>query len=516
MRDRAARRGRCGVSAEFDADALRAKFAALLDGTLPEPEHAELERLLARSSEARRLWYLQCDIDLALADWSAARRVDVIEKPTPHSRWRWTALAAAAAVLVLASIAALWLSSREPVGNGVALLAQSTNAEWSRPAPAMNDGAVLAPGALSLKSGAALIEFYNGARVVLEGPCEFEILSAGEARLGSGKLTAHVPPQARGFAVRTATMNVIDHGTDFALAMNRDSTGEVHVFGGKVEVASLGQTHALTTGEALRVDKTNTPMPAKPADFLDEKTFTQRAAELASRRMAEWRAASDALNADAGMRAHFIFDPAPGTRQLTNTAANATPESHGSIVGAEPSSGRWTAKPALTFHNESDRVRFTVAEPMHALTLLAWVRISDLPYHDNSLLASDASTPGALRWLITRRGQLRLEIARDLGRSYPDWEAVNSGAVLTRECFGRWLLLATTFDGRTIRHYLDGQLIGTGASFTPPALNLGTAELGNARDPVKHHLPATLDEFAVLDRALTDKEIAHLFTAGKP
>ena len=62
------------MSTDFDAGALCAKFAALLDGTLSEVEQAELDRLLAGSAEARRLWYLHCDMDVALADWSAARR----------------------------------------------------------------------------------------------------------------------------------------------------------------------------------------------------------------------------------------------------------------------------------------------------------------------------------------------------------------------------------------------------------------------------------------------------------
>ena len=515
------------MSAEFDADALRAKFAALLDGTLPEAEHAELERLLARSEEARRLWYLHCDVDLALADWSAARRETGTQSSslnrqthfqpaTPRRRQTHGWLAAAAAVLVLGIIAWLWWPARERAGHGVALLARSTDAAWSQSARPMVNGTVLPPGDLSLRSGAALIEFFNGARVVLEGPCEFKLVSAGEAWLGSGKLTAHVPPQARGFAVRTATMNVIDHGTDFALAINRDATGEMHVFGGKVEVASLGKTSTLTTGEALHVAKTLTPMPAKPADFLDEKTFAQRAAVLADKRLAEWRTASNTLNHDAATRVHFTFEPTQSPHQIANTTASAAPESDGSIVGAESAVGRWPQKHALTLRSEADRVRFTVAESMHALTLLAWVRISDLPHQHNSLLCSDSPSAGALHWLITKRGELRLEIGRDLGRSRADWEAVNSRIALTSERYGQWLMLATTFDGKTIRHYLNGEPIGTGASFTPPALTIGTAELGNWHGEVQRHLPATMDEFALLDRAMSDAEIARLFAAGKP
>ena len=55
----------------------------------------------------------------------------------------------------------------EPKANGVAVLARAVGVEWD--GAAYVAGAVLAPGTLRLKSGAALVEFYSGARVVLEG-----------------------------------------------------------------------------------------------------------------------------------------------------------------------------------------------------------------------------------------------------------------------------------------------------------------------------------------------------------
>jgi hypothetical protein len=132
------------------------------------------------------------------------------------------------------------------------------------------------------------------------------------------------------------------------------------------------------------------------------------------------------------------------------------------------------------------------------------------------LLVSDSEQPGSLRWHLTRNGELRLEIARDLGRSYSDWEAVNSRAFVKPDRWGQWLLLATTFDGKTIRHYANGELIGSGASFTPPSLNIGTAELANWRGDVKRNLFAAFDEFAVLSRAMNENELRRMFEAGKP
>ncbi len=93
---------------------------------------------------------------------------------------------------------------------------------------------------------------------------------------------------------------------------------------------------------------------------------------------------------------------------------------------------------------------------------------------------------------------------------------MNSERFLAPERFGRWVMLATTFDGKTICHYGNGQPIGTGASFTPPALHVGTAELANWHGGTRRNLTATLDEFAILSRALTPEEVRTLFLQGKP
>ena len=81
---------------------------------------------------------------------------------------------------------------------------------------------------------------------------------------------------------------------------------------------------------------------------------------------------------------------------------------------------------------------------------------------------------------------------------------------------GQWLLLATTFDGQTMRHYGNGRPIGAGASFTPPALHLGTAELGNSPSRDVRQLIGSVDEFAVLSRALSAEELRKLYEQGQP
>src|SRR5439155_3832102 len=119
----------------------------------------------------------------------------------------------------------------------VAMLRRVVEAQWNQRGETPRLGAPLEPGWLRLKSGLAQIVFYSGARVVIEGPAEFQLLSPSEASCRGGKLTAEVPLQAHGFRVHTPQMNVTDLGTTFGLDVKERQT-ELHVFKGNVEFQS--------------------------------------------------------------------------------------------------------------------------------------------------------------------------------------------------------------------------------------------------------------------------------------
>ena len=528
------------MNVDFDWDESRALFGALNDGTISSADHARLERILAGSAAARRQWFLHCDIETGLADWAAVKAEKVTPfrssdpTHTPHpshqsnSMWRWLAPLAAAAVVMLAAV--WWMrehgrqssmavaATEEPKANGVAVLSRTVGVEWTD-GTERTSGTVLEPGVLRLKSGAALVEFFSGARMVLEGPAEFRLVSSGEAFLISGKINAHVPPQARGFTIGSAEVKVVDFGTDFGFTVGGDAAPEVHVFTGKVEVVSTKlASRALNEGEAARFDAgAPTSIPSSRSAFLSEEELARRDAVSALERFSAWRKASRALSDDPTAAVHFTFEEVDSPeRRITNQIWNAAVRSHGTMVGSGWTEGRWPTKRAVQFRSQGDRIRFTAPRPMKAVTLLAWVRVDALPRGQNVLLSADSEQTGALHWLLTNRGELRLEIARDLGRPRADWEAVNSAPFVTPARIGQWLLLATTFDGRTIRHYANGELIGSGASFTPPSLIIGTAELGNWRGATQRQLAAAMDEFAVLSRVMSEDELREAHVAGRP
>ncbi len=509
---------------------------AHLEGRLTSAEAEELNRSIVAEPEVRRLFWEHTALhgltqEAARLDWLGAASPEVERRIVRVSWWRWAApLAAAAAVIFLA--VAWWIHPPREAGavNGVAVLSRAVGVEWADAAsPAA--GAVLPPGPLRLKSGAVLVEFFSGARVVLEGPAELELISSMEAFLRAGKVSAQVPPPARGFKVGSPAARVVDLGTEFGLTVKDATTAEVHVFSGKVEVSSAGTARAMQSikgGEAVRLEAgVWSQVAADRATFLSESELARRGVAESEQRLAAWRVASRAWSGgelandrlrlpEFSMRLHYRFEAAAAERVLTNSVADAPAESHGSIVGGAWGEGRWPGKGALEFRGEGDRVRLTGPESLGQVTFLAWVRVEALPHAMHALFSAETERVGALRWELTRAGQLRLRIGRDLGRSRLDWEAVNSEPFVTPERRGQWLLLATTFDSQTMRHYGNGRPIGAGASFTPPSLHLGTAELGNSPSRDVRQLVGSMDEFAVLSRALSADELRKLYEQGQP
>ncbi|MDP6720433.1 MAG: FecR domain-containing protein, partial [Pirellulaceae bacterium] len=151
--------------------------------------------------------------------------------------------ATAIALAVLAAAASLLLvlnwpdtgTQRDNVAPTIATLAYTSHARWGSEERALGDG--FGKGKLHLEVGLARLDFRNGATVTLQGPAEFEILSADRTILSSGILTASIPESAVGFEVVTPAMDVVDLGTAFGVSVGADGETDVCVFEGEVEVS---------------------------------------------------------------------------------------------------------------------------------------------------------------------------------------------------------------------------------------------------------------------------------------
>lgn len=144
---------------------------------------------------------------------------------------------------------------------GFARLVASEACRWDADKPKPLEGRPVASAPLKLLRGLAELQFASGAKVVVEGPAEFEVRSSNTAFLKSGKLVARVPKRAVGFTVDTPAGRIVDLGTEFAVEVTEHGPTEVQVFEGQVELsskASLSQkarsSIILRAGSARRID----------------------------------------------------------------------------------------------------------------------------------------------------------------------------------------------------------------------------------------------------------------------
>ncbi len=105
-----------------------------------------------------------------------------------------------------------------------------------------------------LRGGIVRLLFDTGVEVTVEGPAEYEIVSATRTIRHTGVLAAYVPPGAEGFTVETLGLEVVDLGTSFGIHVSQEAV-DVSVFEGEVQVNSsaANASERLTEGTGLRM-----------------------------------------------------------------------------------------------------------------------------------------------------------------------------------------------------------------------------------------------------------------------
>ena len=143
---------------------------------------------------------------------------------------------------LLAIFTVLWMSPAlwETPSEGWTLAARvikTVDCQWQEGAGTPGTGSFLVPGQrVNLEKGLTELEFSSGARVILQGPAELTITGENSSTLSYGQLTATVPKKAEGFSVKTPSMEVVDLGTEFGVAVNTADRADIHVFKGLVEM----------------------------------------------------------------------------------------------------------------------------------------------------------------------------------------------------------------------------------------------------------------------------------------
>ena len=333
---------------------------ALCNDKLAPDDRRQLELILAENVEARRVYFDYLDMHLQLRRWRKAegRRADGVELQAqaspflssvpdsavdtaaelPHSSFPslfplpsplspqfvdrpvFSYMVASVVLCIMLLSAWAYKITNHQIANVPSPLIQSNNnsefvfvgritgmvdVKWSddpRYLPPMAFANVLLGRKYFLDAGLLEITYHSGAKVILEGPCEYTVDSDAGGFLKLGKLTARVekkvvsgqwlvasdersetrdwvakleplatshqpltiknsprsslPPPL--FSIRTPTVVVTDLGTEFGVEVKQDGELDIHVFDGMVEVARLGENHnaaaktRMAAGEALR------------------------------------------------------------------------------------------------------------------------------------------------------------------------------------------------------------------------------------------------------------------------
>ena len=522
----------------FDEARLERLIAAYFDQELKAEEKRELEEMLLASSRAREIF-------LDRAEWHGLLREQAMQgqaallmgaketrrKVIPFHRKAWLGAGLAACLAF-----AWWMLPRggdetpstagrdaPPASDRVALLAQAIDVKWAEGGENFRVGSALPRGWLEIERGTLRLDFYSGARVILEGPASIELLSPDLARLEKGRLTARVPPPAEGFTVLSSDLRVVDRGTEFGMNVSGTNACEVHVFDGEVELqgqlpADAGK--ALYEGNAVSIREGKmTAFPANRASFADPATVLAAATRETEARWSSWQKASQDLRAEPDLKVYFDFeDLQPGDPVILNRAAGADEGSHGSVIGCDPLPGRWTKKGALGFAKTSDRVRFRATGTTPSMTMMAWVRVDSLPQSHNHLFSMSPEKLGEIHWKIDQAGRLVLGIRAEAKFEFDAWERLESPQIVTDQDFGRWMSLATVIDGTagTMKHFVNGEEVASAPMKRRTMPQLGMANLGNFDAAVPERQGAggvrsfngRIDEFALFTRALSAAEIA--------
>ena len=467
---------------------------------------ARLNRFLDESAEARSEFVELLNLDSAVAASAAGWEREQMEPPVksspsytiipfPSAR-RW--LAAAACVTLLASAGWLWRTQRVP-----ATVVNDAGVEE------LSNGTHLRGETHSLEAGSVELVTARGARIVIEAPAEFRFESAQRLRMMSGRLSADVPPTAKGFTVVTPSGDAVDLGTRFGVDVPVSGAAEIHVFQGEVIAKASGDTNkqSLRDGDAVTMDGgSSTARELRSSAFIQADEMSGLSAGLAAGQRARSEAALVASKNDPTLIALLDFESGEAQSGVFRTVQ-----------------GRWPGSHAAEFVNVGDHLKLDVGghREWPQLTLAAWVRLDRLGAPYQSLLHTDGwnkSNPGQVHWMVTKLTTMRLALfgntlspGSDEQELYPD----SKTSVLPEQ--GCWVHLATVYDSaaKTVRFYLNGQFDKeTHQAIAHPA-RLGAAQIGNW-DRQDRKLSGRVDELLLLGRTISDDEVRALYEAGNP
>ncbi|NWK57406.1 FecR domain-containing protein [Verrucomicrobiaceae bacterium N1E253] len=265
---------------------IETRIQELIDGSLNEEHWPELQQALMGSEEARELYchYARMHGLLrqrskgieSLASNEPMIPLDAIRLSQQRQSVKFATLVAAAVLVVmLVSMRLIFVPEPEPLVSFRLAPGAEFVLERAKGDTTSIPGVIEKGSRLRLSQGTVELQFASGVRSVVQAPADLTLRDEDELYLHRGSAWFHVPPEAVGFSVVTAELDIVDLGTVFGVLADPGHFDEVHVFKGKVRVSSKGvrQVHEeLVGGQARRVDPVGrlSVLDVNEAEFLTE------------------------------------------------------------------------------------------------------------------------------------------------------------------------------------------------------------------------------------------------------
>ncbi len=432
-----------------------------------------------------------------------------------------------------------------PVVQPPVVLGNAINAKFDPPDVSIAPGQPMPAGSLFLQSGWIRIDFPTGVTAIVEGPAHFLVQSSATIHLTSGRISAEVTPAGHGFAIDAPFCRVVDLGTEFGIAVDSQGRSRVEVFKGQVSLnrptaaGGMAGSELLSQGSARRIDSMEKPAvstPSQPAAFVRRAEFDRWRETLDRGDNASvtdrWRVYSEQLSRDPTLALYYTFndrdngnDRNGGGGVARNHAASTAGKYDLPLSSNAPTwvDGRLPGMSALNFDPTQGQRLLLGSYPLTTngqLSATAWV------------FARSLATWGSIAksWGNTRCGAFHLGLLGSSGSLDIELDGTAPGGPRVNEDkpfpTGRWVHVAFTSDGKTLRLYRDGKEVASAPS-RPIAIDqpIKTISIGVKTDddgitpsipPQCGYWDGKIGEFALFHRALTPAEISRMSGFGPP
>jgi len=177
-------------------------------------------------------------------------------------------------------------------------------------------------------------------------------------------------------------------------------------------------------------------------------------------------------------------------------------------------SGRNDGKSALEFSGGRVRVSDAAAlRPEHQVSVCAWVNYSEEQNHSARIVVKGADNKETFGLEIDDDDGLTFHL-RDANEPEENRYPADSDDELEHD---EWIHIAGTYDGNTVRCYINGEVAGTNDdanAISQLCQDTNDLAIGNRSDADNREFIGTIDDVRVYNYGLSEEEIGYIATDG--